>query len=62
VVSLATALNVSTTAEGVETQEQLEFVRAAGCTEYQGYLFSPPKPMQEIARLFRSRGKQTSAA
>jgi len=40
----------------------LEFVRAAGCTEYQGYLFSPPKPVQQIARLFGSRGKQTSAA
>jgi len=63
VVSLATALNVSTTAEGVETQEQLEFVRAAGCTEYQGYLFSAPKPVQEIARLFRPRaGNVTSAA
>jgi EAL domain-containing protein (putative c-di-GMP-specific phosphodiesterase class I) len=63
VVSLATALKVSTTAEGVETQEQLEFVRAAGCTEYQGYLFSPPKPAKEIVRLLRSRAnKVTSAA
>jgi EAL domain-containing protein (putative c-di-GMP-specific phosphodiesterase class I) len=63
VVSLATALKVSTTAEGVETEEQLKFVRAAGCIEYQGYLFSPPKPAAEIVRLLQSRTeKRTSAA
>ena len=63
IVSLATALKVSTTAEGVETQEQLELVRAAGCIEYQGYLFSQPKPAREIVRLLRSYAdKVTSAA
>jgi len=62
VVSLATALKVSTTAEGVETPEQLDVVRAAGCTEYQGYLFSKPVPAKEIARLFRSRARRVSAA
>jgi EAL domain-containing protein (putative c-di-GMP-specific phosphodiesterase class I) len=62
VVGLATALKLPTTAEGIETQEQLDFVRAAGCAEYQGYLFSKPKPAKDIARLFRSRGKQAISA
>ena len=62
VVGLATALRVSTTAEGVETQEQLEFVRAAGCAECQGYLFSKPRPAKEIGRLFRTNAKKTHAA
>ena len=43
---------MATTAEGVETQEQLDKVRAEGCTEMQGFLFSPALPAAEIARLF----------
>jgi diguanylate cyclase (GGDEF)-like protein len=62
VVSLATALKVPTTAEGVETQDQLEFVRAAGCTEYQGYLFSAPRPACEIERLFEPRARDITSA
>ncbi|MBI4273947.1 MAG: EAL domain-containing protein, partial [Rhizobiales bacterium] len=55
VVKLAGILKISSTAEGIETKEQLERIRALGCTEYQGYLFSPPKPVAEIVRLFRQR-------
>jgi diguanylate cyclase (GGDEF)-like protein/PAS domain S-box-containing protein len=63
VASLAGALRVSTTAEGVETQEQLALVRAAGCTEYQGYLFCAPKPKDEIVRrFFACKAKAVSAA
>jgi diguanylate cyclase (GGDEF)-like protein/PAS domain S-box-containing protein len=62
VVSLATALKVLTTAEGVETPEQLAFLRAAGCTEYQGYLFSEPKPAAEIARMIRARPPRITSA
>ncbi len=51
VARLARALNIPTTAEGIETNEQLELLRAAGCTEFQGYLFSKPKPAADIARL-----------
>jgi EAL domain-containing protein (putative c-di-GMP-specific phosphodiesterase class I) len=40
---------MSTTAEGVETEEQLTRLREEGCKEVQGYLFSPPKPASEIA-------------
>jgi diguanylate cyclase (GGDEF)-like protein len=53
VAGLGISLGIATTAEGVETKEQLEKVREEGCTEMQGYLFSPPKPINEIARLFQ---------
>ena len=44
VVNIAAARHMTTTAEGVETEQQREVLRALGCTEMQGYLFSPPKP------------------
>jgi EAL domain-containing protein (putative c-di-GMP-specific phosphodiesterase class I) len=53
VTKLARALGVPSTAEGIETKEQLELVRAAGCTEFQGYLFSRPRPAAEISRLLQ---------
>ncbi len=53
VTRLAKVLGVPTTAEGIETKEQLELVRAAGCTEFQGYLFSKPRPATEIMQLLR---------
>jgi len=52
VVSIATARSMTTTAEGVETLEQRERLRALGCTEMQGYLFSGAKPGFEVRRLF----------
>ena len=52
IVGLAESLNMTTTAEGVETEQQREQVRALGCTEIQGFLFSPPVPAGEISRLF----------
>ncbi len=42
VIGLGHSLGMSTTAEGIETLEQLEAVRAQGCNEVQGFLFSPP--------------------
>jgi EAL domain-containing protein (putative c-di-GMP-specific phosphodiesterase class I) len=63
VAHLASGLNMVTTAEGVETEWQLEMVRAAGCTEMQGNLFSPPRPVGEILPLISSRtGSVVSAA
>jgi EAL domain-containing protein (putative c-di-GMP-specific phosphodiesterase class I) len=44
IAMLAHALNVTTTAEGVETEQQLEQIRRLGFTEMQGYLFSQPLP------------------
>ncbi len=51
--TVARLLGVPATAESVETREQLRLVSAAGCTEFQGRLFSPPRPAEEIVRLFR---------
>ena len=51
VISLGDSLNITTIAEGVETQEQLDKLRAKGCTEVQGYFFSRPRPAAEIPAL-----------
>ncbi|WP_407186258.1 EAL domain-containing protein [Bradyrhizobium centrosematis] len=52
VVNIAAASNMTTVAEGVETEAQREMLRALGCTQMQGYLFSPPKPASEVRKLF----------
>jgi len=63
VVRLARALDVTTTAEGVETIHQLDIIRAAGVTEMQGWLFSPARPLEEIDALFASEAtRQLPAA
>jgi EAL domain-containing protein (putative c-di-GMP-specific phosphodiesterase class I) len=54
VVSLANSLGIASTAEGVETEEQLDTLREIGCTEMQGYVFSPPRPLSEVRRLLPS--------
>ena len=51
VVGLGHSLGMSITAEGIETEEQLEVVREQGCDEVQGFLFSPPLPLSGIAVL-----------
>jgi diguanylate cyclase (GGDEF)-like protein len=48
VTGLGRSLDIATTAEGVETRQQFELLRAAGCTQAQGYLFSRPKPAAEL--------------
>jgi EAL domain-containing protein (putative c-di-GMP-specific phosphodiesterase class I) len=48
ITGLGQTLDVITTAEGVETREQLELLRAAGCRQAQGYLFSRPRPPGEL--------------
>jgi diguanylate cyclase (GGDEF)-like protein len=53
IVSLANMLNITTTAEGIETFDQLELIRATGCTEAQGYLFSVPRPLREVLDYFQ---------
>jgi EAL domain-containing protein (putative c-di-GMP-specific phosphodiesterase class I) len=54
VVNIAAARRMTTTAEGVETEQQRELLRALGCSEMQGYLFSPPKPAADVKRLLLS--------
>jgi len=55
IVALADALGMSTTAEGVETTAQLAKLRDAGCTQIQGYVFSPPRPAEDIIAMFERR-------
>jgi diguanylate cyclase (GGDEF)-like protein len=62
VVNIASARNMTTTAEGVETEAQKELLRTLGCTEMQGYLFSPAKPAAEIRRLLMGRGRVGAVA
>jgi EAL domain-containing protein (putative c-di-GMP-specific phosphodiesterase class I) len=61
VVNIAASRNMTTTAEGVETQQQKELLRTLGCTEMQGYLFSAAKPGAEVRKLFGTRREKASA-
>jgi diguanylate cyclase (GGDEF)-like protein len=62
VAGLGLSFGVTTTAEGVETQEQLDQMRAEGCTEVQGYFYSRPVPASEIAQLLSVFQKRVQAA
>jgi diguanylate cyclase (GGDEF)-like protein/PAS domain S-box-containing protein len=55
-VDLAKGLKMATTAEGIETPEQLERLRANGCTEGQGFLFSRPRPAADLAEILARCG------
>ena len=52
---------MTTTAEGVETQEQLDQMRAEGCNEVQGYFYSMPLPASEIGQLLAGFQERVSA-
>ena len=58
VAGLAANLNMTATAEGVETAEQLETIRALGCVEMQGYLFSRPVPLSQIMLLLEPQRRK----
>jgi EAL domain-containing protein (putative c-di-GMP-specific phosphodiesterase class I) len=66
IIGLGKSLGMSTTAEGIETYEQLETVRAHGCDEAQGFLFSRPVPVSAIEGLLGApahwRPSDTAAA
>jgi diguanylate cyclase (GGDEF)-like protein len=51
VTGLGKSLGISTTAEGVETREQLALLRSEGCNEVQGFLFSQPRPAAEVEKM-----------
>ena len=54
VTTLGCDLGMATTAEGVETREQFDELTRAGCTEVQGYLFSPAVPVEAVPELLRT--------
>jgi EAL domain-containing protein (putative c-di-GMP-specific phosphodiesterase class I) len=54
ILQLAKSLQVTTTAEGVETEEQLAFLQASGCEYIQGYLLSKPLPLAEFELVMTS--------
>jgi diguanylate cyclase (GGDEF)-like protein len=54
IAGLGVSFGIITTAEGVETEEQMRCLNLEGCTEVQGYFFSKPVPADEIAELLKS--------
>jgi EAL domain-containing protein (putative c-di-GMP-specific phosphodiesterase class I) len=62
VAGLAARLDMVTTAEGVETEDQLAWVRALGVTEVQGFYTGQPRPFAEIARLLADEKANQAAA
>jgi EAL domain-containing protein (putative c-di-GMP-specific phosphodiesterase class I) len=62
VVNIATERRMTTTAEGVETEQQRQLLRALGCSEMQGYLFSAPKPAADVRQLLLAHQHGPEAA
>jgi diguanylate cyclase (GGDEF)-like protein len=62
IVGLGKSLRIPVTAEGVETQEQLELVRVEGCDEAQGYLISAPVPAGNVPQLITRLAKACAPA
>ena len=54
IIDMGKSLNHRVIAEGVETQEQLNFLQAHGCSEGQGYFFSRPVPADQFAHILQS--------
>jgi diguanylate cyclase (GGDEF)-like protein/PAS domain S-box-containing protein len=57
IIELARSLDMSTTAEGIETLNQMEIAKELGCTEMQGYLFDHARPAEEISWLLAQRDR-----
>jgi diguanylate cyclase (GGDEF)-like protein/PAS domain S-box-containing protein len=62
VISLGQKLNLRVIAEGVETDDQLAFLRENNCDEMQGYLFSRPISVQEIEKLLKAQAQPERSA
>ncbi len=62
ILAMAQSLELKVVAEGVETQEQSDFLRNLGCDQFQGYLFSKPIPSAEIVALLYKTMTRNAAA
>jgi EAL domain-containing protein (putative c-di-GMP-specific phosphodiesterase class I) len=60
IVSLAHSLRLKVVAEGVESVEQLEFLKTLGCDQYQGFHFSPALPSAKFVELVRAESRAGS--
>lgn len=58
VVRLCYELGLYTTAEGVEAEDQVDFLRALDCTDIQGYFFSPTLPVEKYTEKLRAQGQK----
>lgn len=56
VTAMAHSMKLKVTAEGVETEEQLSFLKMTGCDEMQGFLFSKPVPAEQFEELIAATG------
>jgi EAL domain-containing protein (putative c-di-GMP-specific phosphodiesterase class I) len=61
VTGLGASLGMTTTGEGVETREELEYLKREGCTEAQGYFYSKPKPASEIHEMLGRQNVRNKA-
>ena len=55
IIAMAHGLGLSVVAEGVETEQQLQFLRAAQCDIMQGFYFARPMPADQITAFLRKR-------
>jgi diguanylate cyclase (GGDEF)-like protein len=60
VVAMAESLNISTTAEGVETEEELTLIKQLGCKKIQGYFFGRPMSFDDSMNLFNSHQRNVA--
>jgi diguanylate cyclase (GGDEF)-like protein len=61
VTGLGSSLGMKTTGEGVETREELDYLRREGCTEAQGYFFSKARPAKEVYELLGAQAQNAKA-
>ena len=62
VVAMAQSLGMSTTAEGAETEAEVDMIRSLGCTKIQGYYYGRPMGIEDVHALFERLNQQSSAA
>ena len=61
IIGMGRALKLHVVAEGVETRDELAFLRMQGCAAYQGYLFSKPVPANQLQHLLRDRRSEDAS-